>query len=187
VGYAGGSTSNPTYRDIGDHAETVQIDFDPDLITYEDLLEVFGKKHDPTRRSWSRQYASLILFHSDEQRRAAEAWKVREEHGRGKSLATEIIPYRGFTIAEDYHQKHSLRLFSEVFETLRSYYPTMGEMLRSTAVTRINGYIAGEGSCDALEREVGSFGLTVSQQEMLRGRICGPTNPSGTTCPLPGR
>ena len=63
VGYAGGTTNNPTYRALGDHAETIQVDYDPTQISYEELLEAFWTSHSPTSRPWSRQYASIIFYH----------------------------------------------------------------------------------------------------------------------------
>jgi len=81
VGYAGGTKPNPTYRDLGDHAETVQVDYDLSKITYPELLNAFWTGHDPTHRSWSRQYASIIFVHNEEERRLAEASKARVARG----------------------------------------------------------------------------------------------------------
>ena len=171
---------------MGDHAETVQIDFDPATITYGELLEVFGRTHDPTHRSWSRQYASLILYHSGEQQRLAEAWKAREARTRNRPIATGIIAFSGFTLAEEYHQKHALQRFPELLEELRSVYPTVPELIGSTAATRINGHVAGDGNCEALLEEIDTFGLSKRGQQRLREVVCGPSASSGDACPVPG-
>jgi peptide-methionine (S)-S-oxide reductase len=183
VGYAGGRKPNPTYRDLGDHSETIQIDYDPTKITYQELLDVFWTSHDPTYRSWSRQYASLILVQNDEQRRLAEASRARIAKERGSPVATEIVPYTGFTLAENYHQKHSLKQFPEFEEELARVYARPADFVASTAVARVNGYLGGEGSYEALLREKDSLGLSPARTEELlriaqrrRGR---------QACPLP--
>ena len=73
VGYAGGETRNPTYSHIGDHTETVQVDYDPRRITYEDLLVIFWESHSPRERAWGRQYMNAVFFHDEKQRLAAMA------------------------------------------------------------------------------------------------------------------
>jgi len=65
VGYTGGSTKNPTYHSLGDHTETVQIDYDPTQISFEELLDVFWDSHRPTQRAWSRQYMAAVFFHNE--------------------------------------------------------------------------------------------------------------------------
>jgi peptide-methionine (S)-S-oxide reductase len=76
VGYAGGEREAPTYRKMGDHTETVQVDFDPLRISYERMLEVFWESHDPAAGSWSRQYRNVIFFQNDRQREAAQRSRV---------------------------------------------------------------------------------------------------------------
>ena len=90
VGYAGGTLVNPTYHRLGDHTESIEVDYDPEVISYEDLLAVFWSSHSPTSRPWSRQYASLILTHDDTQRRLAEESLRREEERRGRKTVVEV-------------------------------------------------------------------------------------------------
>jgi peptide methionine sulfoxide reductase msrA/msrB len=117
VGYAGGTTKNPTYRDVsrGDtgHAETVEIVFDPSRITYDELVRYFFRMHDPTtpnrqHNDVGTQYRSAIFYHDDEQRQIAERVKDEvERSGKWKRpIVTEIVPAGEFTVAEDYHQKY---------------------------------------------------------------------------------
>ena len=75
VGYSGGSKKNPTYYDLGGHTETIQIDYDPKKITYEELLDIFWESHEPTL-SLSSQYASIIFFHNEEQKKIAKKSKI---------------------------------------------------------------------------------------------------------------
>ena len=71
VGYAGGTKKNPTYHDLGDHSETVQMDYDPTVISYTKLLDVFWDSHDPSLPSDSKQYMSIIFYHNDKQKELA--------------------------------------------------------------------------------------------------------------------
>ena len=116
-GYAGGSVENPTYEEVCNgktgHAEVTQITYDPDVITFDELLEVFWKTHDPTTlnrqgNDVGTQYRSVIFYHDDEQKQLGE--KYKEELGksgaRDKPIVTEISPLTNFFEAEDYHQDY---------------------------------------------------------------------------------
>ncbi len=116
-GYMGGHTPKPTYRDVCDgdtgHAEVVQVAFDPALITYRDLLEVFFVIHDATTlnrqgNDVGTQYRSAIFYHSPQQK--AEAEKIIAELTKEKAFAspivTEVVPAVEFHVAEDYHQEY---------------------------------------------------------------------------------
>ena len=170
---------------MGDHTETVQVDFDPAKITYRELLDVFWTGHDPTRRNWSRQYASIIFVHTEEQRKLAEETKTRYAKQRGGTVHTEIVPYRGFTLAENYHQKHSLQQFPEFEEELRKVYPRASEFVASTAVARVNGYLGGEGSFHELLQEIDGLGLSPSRKERLRELV--QRHKGGEACPVPAK
>lgn len=116
-GYAGGSTDNPTYEDVctgtTGHAEVARISFDPEKLSYSDLLQVFWKAHDPTTLNRQGadvgpQYRSIILYHDDGQRDLAEKAK-RELEGAGyfkKPVLTEIKALDTFYPAEEYHQDY---------------------------------------------------------------------------------
>jgi len=185
VGYAGGEKPDPTYRNMGDHTETVQIDYDPVKITYRDLLDIFWTGHDPLRRNWSRQYSSIIFTQTPEQERLARESKDRIARERGSAVHTEIVPYRGFTLAENYHQKHSIQQFPEFEDDLRSVYPSRHEFVASTAVARVNGYLGGEGTYAALLKELDGFGLSAARKEALRELV--QRHKGGEACPLPGK
>jgi len=105
VGYAGGTTPDPTYRAMGDHTESVQIEYDPGRITYDELLAEFWASHRPTRPARGRQYASIIFYGSDAERDAAEASKRALEASVGP-LFTDIVPLGRFYLAEEYHQHY---------------------------------------------------------------------------------
>ncbi|AWR98885.1 peptide-methionine (S)-S-oxide reductase MsrA [Metallosphaera hakonensis] len=112
-GYSGGWVENPTYEEVCSdttgHAEVVQITFDPEIITYRTLLEIFFDIHDPTTKDRQgndvgSQYRSIILYHNEEQRRIA--LDMIEELNRTKfngKIVTEVVPFKAFYEAEDYH------------------------------------------------------------------------------------
>jgi peptide-methionine (S)-S-oxide reductase len=117
VGYAGGSLDNPTYRDVctdrTGHAEVVEVDFDPSVVSYDRLLDVFWSAHDPTQVNRQgpdvgTQYRSVIFTHSPEQESAARASRDRlDQSGRfRRPIATQIEPASKFWRAEDYHQQY---------------------------------------------------------------------------------
>lgn len=115
VGYTGGTTEDPTYRDVCSHttghAEAVKVGFDPAVVTYEQLLEVFWAMHDPTQvdrqgPDVGDQYRSAIFTHSDEQRRIAEDSRERAQARFDRPIATEIVPAGPFWPAEAYHQRY---------------------------------------------------------------------------------
>jgi len=117
VGYSGGTTTNPSYRDVcshtTDHAEVVQVDYDPSVVTYERLLTIFWENHDPTQLNRQGpdvgdQYRSVIFYHSPEQQAEAEASKLALEasHRFRRPIVTQIVPAAPFYRAEEYHQRY---------------------------------------------------------------------------------
>jgi methionine-S-sulfoxide reductase len=170
-GYAGGTKPNPTYRALGDHTETVEVIFDPDRLSYEALLDVFFESHDPTRRSWKRQYRSAVFALTEDQREAAEHAKRQRDRETSSTVRTDVEaverPVQQFHLAEGYHQNHRLRqhpAFEEVYEAL---FPEPAGFARSTAASRVNGYAGGYGPAEQLEREIGKLGLP----DDLRGEL----------------
>ena len=117
VGYMGGKTENPTYEEVctdqTGHAEVVQVEYDPEQVTYEELLEVFWNNHNPTTLNRQgpdvgTQYRSVIFYHTDEQKLAAEASKKQlDQSGKWKDpIVTQIEPASTFWCAEEYHQRY---------------------------------------------------------------------------------
>ena len=115
VGYQGGALDHPTYEDVCSHttghAEVVDVTYDPERVSYEQLLDVFWAKHDPTqlnRQGWDvgDQYRSVVFVHHEEQRTATEASKQREQANRRRPIVTVVEPAQRFWPAEDYHQQY---------------------------------------------------------------------------------
>jgi len=116
-GYSGGRTENPTYKEVctdqTGHAEVVQVTFDPSKVSYEQLLEVFWKVHDPTQVNrqgpdFGKQYRTAIFFHTPEQQaKALKSKQALDASGKlHRPVATEITPARTFWRAEEYHQRY---------------------------------------------------------------------------------
>jgi peptide-methionine (S)-S-oxide reductase len=117
VGYTGGETVNPTYKDVctdaTGHAEAVEVAYDPSQISYDDLLHVFWENHDPTQLNRQgpdvgTQYRSAIFYHDEQQKRAADASKRRLEESRRykRPIVTHVLPASHFYRAEEYHQQY---------------------------------------------------------------------------------
>ena len=115
VGYSGGTLENPTYEDVCSHstghAEVVEVTYDPERVSYEQLLDVFWHKHDPTqlnRQGWDigDNYRSVIFVHDEEQRDAALRSKGEEQSSWRSPIVTQIEPAQTFYEAEDYHQQY---------------------------------------------------------------------------------
>lgn len=172
VGYTGGEKKDPSYYRLGNHTEAVQIDFDPAGISYEELLSVFWKSHDPAGGPWPRQYMAAVFYHNEEQEKAANASKERLAAQTARTIDTRVLPLAQFYLAEDYHQKYMLRrnpVFANVYSDI---YPETEDLIRSTAAARVNGYLAGYGDCGQLRSEIGALGLPAKLEERLLKRIC---------------
>jgi methionine-S-sulfoxide reductase len=167
VGYTGGKAKDPTYHNIGDHTETLQLDYDPTKITYKELLDVFWAAHNPCAQSGSRQYQSAVFYHNDAHKKLALETRDREAAKRKEAIVTEILPLGTFYVAEDYHQKYLLRQRSELLREFQALYPDAKRFLASTAAARVNGYLGGHGTEAALRREIGSLGLSAQGQQLV--------------------
>jgi methionine-S-sulfoxide reductase len=120
VGYTGGTVENPSYEQVSSgntgHAESIEIRFDPARLSYEQLLLLFFKMHDPTTpnrqgNDVGSQYRSAIFYHGAQQRKTAERVeaKVNQSHKWGKDVATQLVPAGKFFPAESYHQKYLVK------------------------------------------------------------------------------
>lgn len=176
----------PDYHHIGDHSETIQVEFDPQRVSYEQLLKIFWESHDPGYDVYSRQYRNAIFYLNDQQRDTAEASR-REIAGafRGR-IYTAVEPAGEFYAAEDYHQKYLLRKATGIFRELQAIYPDAESFTASTAAAHINGYLGCNGEREELERELGELGLSREMQERLVEHVASSCDRfAGLTCPAP--
>ena len=171
VGYSGGTAKDPTYRQMADHTETVQVDYDPRQVSYEDLLALFWSAHDPTQKTRGRQYMSAIFFHNPAQQALARTGADRETANRGRAVDTKILPATKFYLAEFYHQKYFLQQDRIVMGKMRAAYPIDRDLIDATAAARLNGYLGGHGTTEQLRGELDSLGFTGAIREYLMEKV----------------
>lgn len=159
VGYTGGTTEDPTYTNLGDHTESLQLEFDPSTIGYEALLDVFWDSHDPTTGQSCAQYKAAVFYHDEAQRLLAEETKAEQvlEHG---VVHTEILEAETFYPAEDYHQKYYLQKNDILMADFDAIYPELADFVRSTAAARVLGVLGRFYTAERLAEEIDSFGLS---------------------------
>ena len=164
---------------MGDHTEAIQIEFDPKQITYAQLLEIFWESHDPYGRAWSTQYKAVLWTHDDEQQRIAQnSIAALAKKNDGRKPTTELVKAPTFWIAEDYHQKYSLRRHKALVEALLGGDVTDEKIRESTATARANGWVAGRGTAKEIESEAKALGLSEKALIELR-QVLGERLPVG--------
>lgn len=141
--------------------------FDPAKVGYGELLEVFASIHDPTARPFSSQYANLIFVSGEEERTTAEALLDRLAEDAGAEVFTRIVSTGAFYPAEDYHQKYYLQAEPLLWEEILADAGTFWEAADSTRAARINGYLAGYGSPERLEKDLPSLDLSPEAAALL--------------------
>jgi len=130
---------------------------------------------------------SVIFTRTEEQKKLAIGTRSREAARRSGKIHTEILPASTFYLAEAYHQKFALRGRSDLMKEFEAIYPWFSDFLASTAVTRVNGYVAGNGTCDSLRGELDGLGLSPAGRKRLEDIVC-PHDAKkqrsiGTACP----
>lgn len=142
VGYAGGTKPDPTYHALGDHTEVVQVEFDPQAITYERLLELVFREHHPYRQAGKRQYQYLVLTASERQHEAVESFLAASEYDRDR-IETRIEGLSQFFPAESYHQKYNLRGKRWLTESFEEAGYDETAIRESPAAAKLNADVAG--------------------------------------------
>ncbi len=163
---------NPSYRRLGDHIESVEVEYDPAVMSYEKLLDVFWASHDPGALPRKRQYLSAVFPLNERQRDLAVRTRDREAARAKRRIHTEILPAARFYPAEAYHRKFALRGKQALFKEYEAIYPNIEDFLASTAVTRVNGYAGGHGTCEALLSEIEGLGLSTAGRKRLEEIVC---------------
>lgn len=141
------------------------------MISYGELLEIFFVSHTATRPRIIRQYESAIFYHDETQKTLALQAMGREEERLGQKVTTRLLPFDGFTRAEDYHQKYYLRSRRDFEKYYESIYPDPDLFTDSTAAARVNGYLGGYGTLEQFEREAPDLGLTEGLLQVLQKMI----------------
>lgn len=169
VGYAGGTTEQPTYRAIGDHSETIDIIFDPDLISYEELVRLFWKNHDASKDRFykERQYISILFYRNESQLAVAEKIQAELEQRDKKEIHTELQEFNVFYPAEDHHQKYFLRRFKQASAAIRELFSDEELFIHSTIAARLNGFVRERGNLPDIKQEIIHWKLEPAQTELL--------------------
>lgn len=154
VGYAGGTTKNPSYYNIGDHSETIEINYNPEVISYRELLNMFWNLHNPVYETTNRQYMSIVFCHDNAQMEDAMEVKREVEAEGGQKIYTEIVHLKNFYLAEGYHQKYYLQNATKPYKEIKGMYNSFSEFVSSTLAARVNGYVAGNISLSSLKDEL---------------------------------
>ncbi|MCJ8165085.1 peptide-methionine (S)-S-oxide reductase [Pontibacter sp. E15-1] len=167
AGYTGGTKLNPTYHTLGEHMEAVQLDFDPSQITFSQLLQRFYHQHIAARPPYKRQYSSAVFYHTPAQLRATQDFAAQHTQQAADWRYTLVMPASAFYLAEDRHQKYRLQRHKALFDAFWQMYRGWEGILHSTAAARVNGYLAGYGSREQLEKEIILLGLSPEARQML--------------------
>lgn len=168
VGFAGGTMPNPSYRKMADHTETVEIDFNPLILSYEEVLLHFWKNHYPNRDQYKgRQYISLLHYHSEKQKEAIEKVKKEMEKELGEPIETEIAGFTQFTPAEERHQKYYLKRYPKTLDQLKNLFPTEDSLMASTFAARLNGFVKGYGTREGLKQEIADWPIEEQYRQYL--------------------
>ncbi len=170
------------------YSETVLVEFNPQEISYQQLLDIFWASHDPTYKVYSRQYRNAIFYLSEEQRMQAEQSREHIQKIKKRPVYTAIEKAGDFYPAEDYHQKYYLRQMNKLLGELKKIYPQDNQFVASTAAARINGYLGCNGQPQDLKKEVGLLGLSAAAQNALVEYVSNACSRfEGLTCPAPKR
>lgn len=164
VGFAGGTLENPTYRSIGDHVETVEVLYDPDLITYPELLRHFWRHHNARAKPIFRQYASAVFAVDESQEKAAKkerrAWQQKTG---GDKLLTAVLPIQKFYPAGESHQKYYLQQDPPLLESL----PDGEQKLNTLLATKLNAVAGRGGERESLEKTLAELGINPEARDLL--------------------
>ncbi len=141
VGYAGGTRPDPTYHSLGDHTEVVQVDVDPSVLSYRAVLEAVFRSHDPARQVRKTQYQNVVFADGSAQRSVLE--EFLEDRGLADGIATRTEDLDEFSVAEDYHQKHSLRATPDLMGVFEAAGYGDDDLRESPAAAKLNGLAGG--------------------------------------------
>lgn len=169
VGYAGGDKDNPTYHNLGSHSETIQLEYDPEEISYEVLLEIFFENHNPFRKPYGSQYKSIVFYHNEKQKEIFEDYVANIDNDR--QLYTELNELTKFHYAEFYHQKYRLQSFNNLMSELREIYPNDKEFINSTLTARLNHYVGSKKGMELFEKEKEFYYLESETIDWLKNFI----------------
>jgi len=142
VGYAGGTKRGPEYHSLGDHTEVFQVEFDPDSITYRDLLELVFESHNPQQQTRKTQYQNVVFAATAAQQAALNEF-LTAKGLTADGIGTRVEQLSRFYLAEDYHQKYKLRSVSSCMDAFEAAGYGDDDLRESPIAAKLNGYAAG--------------------------------------------
>jgi peptide-methionine (S)-S-oxide reductase len=181
VGYTGGATPSPSYSDLRDHTEALEVGFDPTKLSYDALLAEFWAAHDPVSVAGPVQYRNAVFVHDPAQRASAERSRAQVAQRLGEPVTTAIEDAGTFWQAEGYHQKWNLRLRGDLLDEVQAAYPDVDDLVRSTAAARLNAWVGGWSEAASIDRDVDALGLSEPAEAAVRALVTRP----GATRALP--
>ena len=155
VGYAGGTTVDPTYHDLDDHTEAIQVDYAPETRSFAELLALVFQSHDPQQQTRKTQYQNIVFIDSPDQQRVLTDYLDTTEY-TADGIATRIEQHPQFHPAEDYHQKYSLRSKRSIMSAFESAGYDEAAIRESPAAAKLNGHVGGHELSDSHELGIGS-------------------------------
>ncbi|XP_065294175.1 peptide methionine sulfoxide reductase-like isoform X4 [Dermacentor albipictus] len=159
----------PSWTFLSDYTEVVRIEFDPRETSFKELLKLFWPNHDPTREHTSREYMSVIFYHSDAQENEAKRSLEEIRKNYRAPVVTKILKLEQYHLAELHHQKYRLQRQTALYKSLIQ--SGMKDVTRSHVATRLNGYVAGFGTVAAFDAECNQLGLSADQANAVRALI----------------
>jgi len=142
VGYAGGTTTDPTYHDLGDHTEAFQVDYDPETRTFAELLDLVFRSHDPNQQTRKTQYQNIVFLATAAQREALTDYLASNGY-TADGIATRIEQFSRFYPAENYHQKYNLRTKRSIMSAFEDAGYDDEAVRESPAAATLNGHVVG--------------------------------------------
>jgi peptide-methionine (S)-S-oxide reductase len=143
VGYAGGTKADPTYHDLGDHSEAIQVEYDPAELYFADLVAVAFENHDPLSQPQKRQYQNVAFYESDAERDAIES-HLRESDWPRDAVETRIERLDEFYLGEAYHQKFNLSSTATLLSPFEEAGYDDADIRESPAAAKVNAHVAGK-------------------------------------------
>lgn len=140
---------------MGDHTECLQIDFDPNHITFDEIACHFWNSHNSNRGNYKgRQYLSIFIYHDNNQKEVLDKIKQEIQDTNLQEVGSEIAPYVQFTLAEERHQKYYLKRYSNATQKLREHFLTEEAFTNATLVARLNSFVKGYVTLSSLKEEI---------------------------------
>ncbi len=170
MGYSGGKSPNPSYKVVDFHSEVVEIDYDPQIISYGELIDIFFEAHNETLRPYDQRVKSLIFYRNQDEHEIAKAKlnQIRLTTPEDESVFTELKAFEIFYLAEEEHQNRSLKLEVSLYDELTQIFETDERILLSVLASKLNGYIYGYGTEENAERLLEMSGLSQTSKDRVR-------------------